>query len=502
MRIAVGQLWQETNTFNRNPTTLADFQNWGIATGAGVMQTYGETGELAGFISGIGEWTSQPEIVGLARFFCWPGGRINQEAWQEIQESVLLSLDQAGSVDGVLLSLHGALAAEGQDDVTGALLERIRAVIGPVVPLVATLDLHANITRRMMQQADLLVGYHTQPHLDQFETGKRATRGLRWMIENQRRPVKRFRKLPMITAAESHNTSSGPAAPLYRRLKQLEQEPEVLSAGLFMAMPWLDCPGLGWTVTLHTVVEDDHWENAVTEIAESCWKLRDAMSDVERYNANAVVAKSLAHRGHPIVIGDGADATNSGAPGDSTVLLREFMKQQPIPHGAMTFLVDPKAVTHAEKAGVGGVFDTFVGGIFAPEFSEPLRFRGTVERLLPIQYELNGALGRKMPVQMGRGAVVRSGDVTVIFTERSGPGSSPLLYEAAGLKPRECGIVVAKSPTAFRADYDPFVAATYIADCPGCATPNWSRLNFRNINQPLWPLQQIDDPKEAKWCQT
>jgi len=101
---------------------------------------------------------------------------------------------------------------------------------------------------------------------------------------------------------------------------------------------------------------------------------------------------------------------------------------------------------------------------------------------------------------MGRSAVVRSGDVAVVFTETSGPGSSPVLYETAGLKPRECGIVVAKSPTAFRADYDPFVAATFIADCPGCATPNWSQLNFRNINQPLWPLQEIASPDEAEWC--
>src|SRR5262249_41780896 len=148
-----------------------------------------------------------------------------------------------------------------------------------------------------------------------------------------------YRKLPMITAAESHNTFTGPPAPLYRRLEQLEREPEVLSAGLYMAMPWLDCKELGWTVTLHTATEDDRWATAVAEIAESCWELRKALNDVERYSANDVVAKCLAHGGHPIVIGDGADATNSGAPGDSTHLLRELIRQQPIPHGAMTFLV-------------------------------------------------------------------------------------------------------------------------------------------------------------------
>jgi microcystin degradation protein MlrC len=500
MRIAVGQLWQETNTFNRNPTTLADFQNWGIATGTDVLEKFGETGELGGFISGTRQWSSPPKLVGLARFLCWPYGIVKREAWEAIQETFLKSLEQAGKVDGVLISLHGAMAAEGEDDVTGALLERIRDAIGPKTPLVGTLDLHANVTRRMMAQADLLFGYHTQPHLDQFETGVRAARGLRSMIELSQRPCKHFRKLPMITAAESHNTFTGPPGPLYRRLAQLERESGALSAGLYMAMPWLDCKELGWTVTLHTGTDDDRWATVVAELAESCWDLRGAISEVERYSPKDVVAICLAHGGHPIVIGDGADATNSGAPGDSTVLLGELIKQQPIPHGAMTFLVDPKAVFHAEQAGVGGAFDTFVGGAFAPEYSKPLRFCGTVERLLPMRFELNGALGRKMPVQMGRSAVVRSGDVTVVFTEKSGPGSSPLLYETAGLKPRECGIVVAKSPTAFRADYDPFVAATFIADCPGCATPNWSRLTFQNVNQPLWPLQEIGVPEEAEWC--
>src|SRR3954470_16830324 len=153
MRIAVGQLWQETNTFNRSPTTLADFQNWGIATGTDVLERFGETGELGGFVSGTRQWSSPPKLIGLARFLCWPYGLVKREAWEAIQETFLKSLDQAGKVDGVLISLHGAMAAEGEDDLSGALLELIRSAIGPGTPLVASLDLHANITRRMMSHA-------------------------------------------------------------------------------------------------------------------------------------------------------------------------------------------------------------------------------------------------------------------------------------------------------------------------------------------------------------
>lgn len=500
MRIAVGQLWQETNTFNRNSTTRDGFENWGVAVGEEVVAQYGETGELGGFVAACRAWQSDVEFAGLVRAACWPWGRVDAATHQWIQQSFTDQLSRMGQVDGVLLALHGAMAAVDEHDLTGALLAVVRAAVGPDVPIIGTLDLHANITARMVENADLLVGYHACPHLDSFQTGERAVRGLRWMIENGRRPVTTWRKLPMIVAAESHNTFTGLPAPLYRQLEELERDNDVLSVGLYMAMPWFDCPELGWTVTLSTANDNPKWQQIVDDLARQCWDLREPMSDIKRFPAATVVAKAIAHPGHPIVIGDGADATNSGSPGDSTHLLREFLAQQPIPHGAITFLVDPEAVATATQAGVGGPFRGFVGGTFAPEYSEPLDFRGTVENLLDVNFILDGHIGKNLPIHMGRGAVVRSGDVTVLFTEKNGPGSSPLLYEAAGLDPRSCGIVVAKSPAGFRADYDPFVAGTYLADCPGCASPDFARLSFHNINRPLWPVNKIERASEADWC--
>lgn len=499
MRIAVGQLWQETNTFNRNLTTLNAFRDWGIAQGPEVLSKYGNTGEIGGIVDECQRWNPDIEFVGLTRMACWPWGAVDSEAWQFIRQTFIKNLQIAGPVDGVILALHGAMCAQGEVDVTGSLLELTRNLVGSKTPIVGTLDLHANITHKMLHNADILTGYHTSPHLDHFETGQRGVRGLKRMIEGSMRPAKYSRKLPMMTPAESHNTFTGPPAPLYRKLEALERDPRVLSAGLYMVMPWFDCPELGWTITLHTTEADPHWETVVQELADDCWKLRHAMCEIDRVSPAEAVAKAKSI-GHPVVIGDGADATNSGAPGDSTGLLRELLKQQPIPHGAMTFVVDPEAVTAAHNAGVHGQFDLHVGASFSPEFSDPVRVRGIVESLLRVEFILNGHGGKQMPINMGRGAVVRSGDVTVLFTERSGVGSSPLLYECAGLNPRECGIVIAKSPAGFRADYEPFCKAVILADGPGCATPNWHRLKFEHINQPLWPLQEIATPEEAAWC--
>ncbi len=500
MRIAVGQLWQETNTFNRNLTNWSAFNEWGIATGAEVLSRYGATGELGGFVDECRTWNPDIELVGLARMVCWPWGSIEAATWQRIRQTFIESLQKAGPVDGVLLALHGALCAETDVDVTGSLIQLAREIVGPKVPIVGTLDLHANITPKMMREADLLVGYHTAPHLDHFETGQRAVRGLKRIIEDGVRPEKYYLKLPMMTPAESHNTFTGVPAPLYRQLEALEKDPRVLSAGLYMVMPWFDCPKLGWTVTLHTTAADPHWDAVVKGIGADCWKLRPAMCDIERFSPEEVVERAKSLGVHPIVIGDGADATNSGAPGDSTALLRELLKQQPIPYGAMTFVIDPEAVAMANSLGVGGAFDLHVGATFSPEFSNPVRVRGTVEKLFHMEFELNGHGGKRMPINMGRGAVVKSGDVSIVFAERSGPGSSPLVYETAGLDPRSCGIVIAKSPSGFRADYEPFCKAVLLADGPSCATPNWPRLKFNRIDRPLWPLEEIASPDEAAWC--
>jgi len=500
MRIAVGQLWQETNTFNRNATTLSAFENWGVARGEQLIEGYGETGELGGFLAEIQHAATPPEIAGLARFACWPWGSVDRETWANVRATFVDALNQAGKVDAVFLALHGAMAADDEPDLTGALLEAVREHVGPDVPIVGSLDLHANITGRMIDHADLLVGYHACPHLDAAETGARAARGLRSILELGKSPVTIWRKLPMITAAENHNTFTGIPARLYRRLEELEREDDVLSAGLYMAMPWFDAPDLGWCITLTTTSRHARWKKAVDQLADDCWNLREAMENVERFEPTDVVRRALDHPGHPVVIGDGADATNSGSPGDQTDLLRALLEQPSIPEGAMTFLVDPDAVNLAYKIGKANPFLSRVGAAFAPEYCEPVELRGTVERLVELDFVLDGHIGKNLPIHMGRGAVIRAGDVAVLLTEKSGPGSSPRLYETAGLDPRTCGIVVAKSPAGFRAEYDPFVAATYLSDCPGCASPNWSRLNFYRTTRPLWPFDRIKKPAEAKWC--
>ncbi|MDA0831863.1 MAG: M81 family metallopeptidase [Planctomycetota bacterium] len=500
MRIAIGQLWQETNTFNRNATTLADFENWGVATGGDVIAKYGNTGELSGFLKEAKTWDGDVEFVGLARYVCWPWGAVDAATWRKIRDDFIAQLEAAGPVDAVFLALHGAMSAEGEPDVTGAILELARLTVGSDVPIVGSLDLHGNITPRMVANADVLVGYHAAPHLDAVQTGERSAKALRWMLEHRgQKPVTYWRKLPMMTAAENHNTFTGIPAPLYRQLEAFEREPNVLSAGLYMVMAWFDTPWVGWTALITTTENDRGLREKLDSFCDACWELRHVMEDVERLPAKELVDRALMVKGHPVVIGDGADATNSGSPGDATELLREFLSRESIPRGALTFMVDPQAVAVAKEIGEGGAFDAPVGGRYSPEFSTPVQVKGTVEKILDMKWTLTGHIGNNLPIDMGTGAVVHAGETTILLVERSGPGSSPVLYETAGLDPRNFGMVVAKSPSGFRADYGSFAAEILLADTDGCAPGNLQRLTYEHVHRPLWPLNPIASMEEARW---
>src|SRR5262245_11504362 len=183
MRVAIGQLWQETNTFNPIPTTRADFEAFGVTRGADLVAQMADTNELGGFIQSLRKWPERPEIVGLVRLPAWPAGPATAETFAWLKNELIDALRSAMPVDAVLLALHGSLVADGSPDVEGEILDACRALVGPKVPLVATLDLHANVTERMVRAGDALVLYHTAPHIDVFETGQRGATALRRILD-------------------------------------------------------------------------------------------------------------------------------------------------------------------------------------------------------------------------------------------------------------------------------------------------------------------------------
>ena len=498
-RIGLLQVLQESNSFNPVLTTQEQFRAYGVASGPAVIETYGTTGGIGGFMEGLREAAgAEIEPVGIVRMQASPGGPASVSTLEWIAGLVRENLEKAGPLDALLCALHGAMVAENEEDVEGFLLQRIREQIGTTVPVVVSLDLHAYITESMLRHADVMVPYHTSPHLDIKETGMRATRVLARLLGGAKQVVG-FQRLPMISIAEAQNTEQGPLAPLFRMIREWEARGDVLSTGVLMTQAWLDVGNLGWSTL---VVTDDNAEAArdmAAQAADESWSLRNRLIE-EFHSAAECVRLGLAHETGPVIIADGADSMNSGGGGDSTHLLREMLAT-PIPGGALVIMVDPAAVAEAKRAGKSESFRFAVGGKRDNLFSKPLPVEGRVLSTTEARYTLTGHGAHNLPVDMGSAAVVRLKDVTLLLVERPGPGGTPLMYRCAGLEPKDFKMVVVKSPAGFRADFGPFASRILLADCPGCASPHFENLPYTKYHKPLEPLQEIADRREVRWIQ-
>ena len=493
-RIAIGQLLQETNSLNPVLTRREDFEVYGLVSDDAVVERYGDVGELAGFAAFPKEFEKPVEWQGMLRAVAWSGGPLVAGLLDELIEGMTAPL-RAATADGVLLSLHGAQSAVDEPDVSGRMLEAVRAVVGPDVPIAATLDLHANVTPLVAQHADVLVGYHTFPHVDHVSCGQRAARCLARMLRDGTRPAVRVCKIPMVVNSEGRATDHGVQADLWKQIVAAEARPDVDSVGLYPVQPWLDAPWLGWTFYQAYLGEAPFDDGA---IGRDCWNTR-RYRDIDYVTPDSLIATARAIAGGPVAVSEGHDSTNSGAPGDSTLLLAAMVEQEIGAGGGLCFCVDPEAVNHCIQAGNGAQVSVSVGGKRDPS-SEPLPVQGTVDAVGELRYTLSGHGGHNLPVNMGRMARLRVRDTTIVLVEQTGPGSSPQLYEAAGADPRLVKIVLAKSPEGFRADYEPFSAGILYAAAPGCATPFIDQVELARSHRPVFPQDDLKDTSEATWA--
>lgn len=492
MRIAIGQLWQETNTLNPLPTTRADLEAFGVVRGAQLVEQMADMNELGGFIQSLRQWPEKPDIVGLVRLPAWPSGTATAETYAWMREEMTAALRNALPVDAVLLALHGSMAAEGTPDVEGDILESVRQIIGPKIPLVATLDLHANITKRMVQCADALVLYHTAPHIDVFETGVRGAAVLRRILDGAK-PVTAFQKIPLVVPAERANTQDPASVSfgLRERLQEMERDPRILSAGLATVQPWLDIPEFGTAVLVVTDGDSNLAKQRCAEFAVSVWeKRRDYLPEL--VSVEEGIQAALAEPNGLVVLSDSADATTSGAPGDSNHLLREMFKHN-WPRPALVTLVDPELVNEAAKRGVGSEFPAQLGGKRDKKNSTPFEAAVRVARLFDARFIMSGHLAKNMPIDMGPSAVLRIGNIHIVVTTRTGPHFAPQLFQSAGIDPFAAQLLVAKSPCGFRAAYAARARKILVVRAPGCAPSDFWKYPYHNIPRPLWPWDEIAD---------
>lgn len=488
-RVLTGQIMHETNTFSRLPTDLdayrARYLYFGDAVAEKLRGTRTEIGGILDSADAKG-W----ELIHPIAANATPSGKVTAEAWAALKGTVL-DAAAAGPVDGVYLALHGAMVTETTDDAEGELLAELRALLGPDVPVVATLDLHANVTDRMAASANSLIAYRTYPHIDQYERAQQAADLLQRAMDGDVAPRAWVVRGPMLTGANHGRTQSGPMVTLLERAARYEQEQKVLAVSIQAGFVPSDIEQAGPSV----VVTGDGNEARCREIADDLYQ---TIWDTRHETTNRLIGpeEAIAHvtaaeaSDKPFVIADLSDNPGGGGYGDGPELLRAMIAAR-LDKAVFAMLADPETVEQAYTAGEGAILDAALGGKVDPSLGKPVHVTGRVVRLWDGEFVCDGPMWKGTRQSMGPSLVFRVGGIDVIVTTNRQQVTDIQTFLACGIDPRDRSVIALKSAHHFRATFEPLAREVLVVDSGALVSPDLTRLAYRKLRRPVWPLDML-----------
>src|SRR6266481_1087104 len=482
-RIAVAGFLHETNTFAPTKATYDDFVHGGgwpsMALGAGVLKTMRRINAgLAGFVEAAeaNGWELVPTISCGAS----PSAHVTKDAFERIVTVMIDGIAAAGRLDGLYLDLHGAMVTEHLDDGEGEILARVRKVIGKEVPVVVSLDLHANVTPEMVEHADALIAYRKYPHVDMADTGRASAKHLALLLGTKQRFAKAFRQLPFLIPISWQCTNDQPTKGIYEKLAALESE-AVPTLSFAPGFPAADFAGCGASVFAYgrTQADADAAADAIAALVES--HENDFDGCIYSPDEGVRHAMELAKRASkPIVIADTQDNPGAGGDSDTTGMLRALVRNGAT-KAAIGVIVDPASAKAAHAAGVGATVTLALGGKSGIPGDAPFEEIFVVEQLSDGRFIAPGPYFGGSKMNLGPSACLRIGDVRVVVSSRKAQLADQSMYRYVGIEPTEQAILVNKSSVHFRADFEPIAERLLICAAPGAmpadtAALPWTRL--------------------------
>ena len=482
-RIAIGGFLHETNTFAPTKPTYADFVHGGgwpsMTQGADVLKTMrGINVGLAGFIESAEArgWDLVPTIACAAS----PSAHVTEDAFERIVKVMIDGIAAAGSLDAVYLDLHGAMVTEHHDDGEGEILARVREVIGPHLPLVVSLDLHANVSPAMVEYADALIAYRTYPHVDMAETGRASARHLVLLLDSGQRFAKAFRQLPFLIPISWQCTNDQPTKGIYEKLVALESDavPTLSLAPGFPAADFVDC-GPSVFAYGRTQADADAAADAIANLVIG----HETDFDGRIYSPDDGVrhAMELAQTAtRPIVIADTQDNPGAGGDSDTTGMLRALVRNRAT-RAATGAIYDPDSARAAHAAGVGASVALSLGGKSGIPGDAPYAETFVVETLSDGNFTATGPYYGGRLMEMGPSACLRIGDVRVVVASHKAQLADQAMYRYVGIEPTEQAILVNKSSVHFRADFETIAERLLICAAPGAMPADTATLPWRRL---------------------
>ena len=481
-RSAIGGFQHETNTFSSTPAALADFEApdaWpGLTRGDAMLEAVaGINLPAAGFVQEAR--SLHHDLVPLTWCSAQPSGRVTQAAYEHISALLLEDLRRAGSVDGVYLDLHGAMVAEHVDDADGELLRRVRALVGTDVPIVASLDYHANVSTLMARAASALVSYRTYPHVDMAECGTRAARVLQDLFRRQR-PAVALEPLDFLIPLTSQSTLVEPMRSLMEQAQRLQQPP-LLSVCLMPGFPAADVADCG-PAAYACGYNGDAARAAAANIAREVQACEHEFA-LELYSVEQAIAattRRAAPRGKPIILADTQDNPGAGGHADTMSLIKALVASNA--RGVLAGVIcDPAAAARAHAAGEGALVDMPLGAHAGTAGETPLAARYRILALGDGRFTGTGPFYRGGRFELGPMALLEVGGVHIAVASRKQQAADQAMFRHLRAEPAAYAVLALKSSVHFRADFGPIASRVLVIEAPGPNVADPARLPFTKL---------------------
>jgi microcystin degradation protein MlrC len=489
-RIAAAQIQHETNVFSSVRTDMGAFQRSGLKFGREIEAERDTNSAFGGFFAAADR--HGVELLPVLSVWVTPSGIVTSDTLSSLVTNLAEQL-VALRPDGVALSIHGAMVSEIDRDGDGWMLEQVREAVGWDIPVIAELDLHANISARMVEAADMLVGYDTYPHVDMAERGAEVIDLLVRMIHGEINPAMAMVKPPMLPTSQRMMTAHDPMASIMRRAHEIENDPRVLNVTFAGGFPPSDAEEGGVSCLVTTDGDLTLAIDLARALARLAWSVRDGfLGGVSTFaEAARAIADVPASPAQPLLIVDIADSIWSGSSGDSVELVRFFLDQR-VTGAAVAPVVDPDVVQKATTAGVGGIINVRLGGKIDARHGDSLTCAAVVTALTDGRYVNNGPMMTGLQVDVGPTTVLSIGDppVRVVVTSFPDAPIDPAIFTANRIELDSTRVLGLKGKGHFRAAFEAIVSGVILVEGPGVTGSDLSRLPLTHTRRPIWPLDE------------
>lgn len=475
-KILILQFKHETNAFCPAPADMAAFKKATFAVGEDCLPDHrGRGTELGGVLAAL-EPHADFELIPTVSLIATPSGPVTKEVFDFVADNVTKTLKGRGPVDGIMIVFHGAMVAEGHLDAEGDLLEMMREIVGWDIPIMASLDLHANVTEKMVKCATALVPYECYPHTDDHETAREAAQLLAETLDGTLKPVMAYRRIPFLLPL--FPTTCPEFFPLYDFAKELQARPGARCVRFTHGFYASDIEEMGMCVMAITNGDKELAESIADELAAAIDKDKENLR--EKYlTLDEALDHAMEEGDGPYVIADTSDNPGGGGLGNTTHVLRRVLERG-VTGGAFATIVDPAFVELCEKAGVGNTVEGDLGGWSDPTYSGgPVHVTAYVRAITHGTFRNKGKMSQGALARFGKTAVVEvAGNVIIVVSFTKQPLDLEVL-RSNGVEPADFKFLVVKSAIHFRAHYGTVAREMVAVPLPGYIAPTPENFQYR-----------------------